>query len=216
VIPYPDLSNNNWSTHQDVIDFLTAMKSSGIHGAVHKVSQGSSFVDEFWPTFRSWSEENDSSWLGFHYVDTSDPDAQAENFLANNGGPFAMLDFEAGGGDINNFWNVVNAFNAAGVSVSLGYLPNWYWGDIHEPDLSDLPANQISLVSSNYGWLPTGSPVDIYSALGGDNGPGWRPYGGAAPTVWQFTDRASIGGHLVDCNVYRGSSLDALFTGNVF
>lgn len=213
---WPDVSNNNWSSTEDLLNFLAAAKAEGMAGVVHKVSEGPFFADPYWQTCRTWCENNDFSWLGYHYVDTSPPEAQAHNFVANNGGQWAMLDAERGSGGIENFWNVVNAFNAAGVSVSLAYDPAWYLGDIGYPDISDLTANQISLVSSNYGWLPTGAPADIYNALGGDNGPGWRPYDGATPAVWQFTDRASVGGLTVDCNAYKGSSLDALFTGNVF
>ena len=220
---YADISNQNWGgpnfTKQGadaLIAFLVAAKAAGLAGAVHKVTQGSDFTDPYWPIFRDWCEHNDFSWLGYAYIDTSDPDAQAELFASHNGGSWAMLDHEIGGGDINNMWNVANAFNANGISVSQLYLPNWYRGRIGLPDLSDLPANQISLVSSNYSWQPSGSPADIYNALGGDNGPGWQPYGGCAPTVWQFSQQASIGGRVVDCNAYKGSSPDALFTGNVF
>lgn len=220
---YIDISNVQWGlpfTRDGavaLVQFLRAAKAEGMSGAVHKVSQGANFADPYyWPTFRSWCESNDFSWLGYHFADTSDPAAQARNFVANDGGPYAMLDFENGAGDIDNFWNVVNAFNDVGVNVSQSYLPEWYDDDIGDPDLSSLTANQISLVSSNYAWEPTGSPADIYNALGGDNGPGWQPYGGATPSVWQFSQMASVGGITVDCNAYRGTSLDALFTGNVF
>lgn len=219
---YTDIANVQWGLpfSQDgansLIAFLNAAKAAGLSGAVHKCTQGSDFADDFWPTFRDWCEHNDFSWLGYLFADTSDPDAQARNFVTNNGGKWAMVDFEAGAGGIDNFWNIVNALNNVGVGVPLDYLPRWYDEEIGSPNLAMLAANQISLISSNYGWLPTGAPIDIYNALGGDTGPGWQPYAGAQPAVWQFTDRASIGGITVDCNAYRGSNLDALFTGNVF
>lgn len=214
---YPDVSNVQWSSNDQLTAFLTSAKASGMAGVMHKVTQGSGFQDAFWPVFRQWCETNDTSWLGYHYCDTSDPDAQARNFVNNNGGSFAMLDFEAGAGNISNFWNVVNAFNTAGVNVTMAYIPNWYWGQIGSPNLAYLTANQISLVSSNYPAGP-GSPDEIYSAAGAATGPGWVAYGGARPAVWQFTDKASIGGITVDCNVYLGPgpNLDALFTGNIF
>ena len=214
---YPDVSNLQWDSDQDVINFLSQLHAEGFAGVVHKVSQGSSYADPYWQTCRSWCEQNDLSWLGYCYVTTDDPDAQAEQFNANNGGPFAMLDFEYGAGDIDHFWDVVNAFNNAGVSVSMAYFPKSWWGRIGDPDLSYLAANQISLISANYpGGYGTAS--ELYANVGGDGGPGWSPYGGATPTVWQFTDCASIAGLQVDCNAYNGPgpNLDALFTGNVF
>lgn len=216
---YPDVSNNNWNSGQQLTDFLAQLHPEGFAGVCHKVSEGNYYGDPYWETCRAWCENNDLSWLGYHYVTTNDPSAQAGMWLANNGGPFAMLDFEANSGDINNFWRVVEAFNNINVDVSMAYIPRWYWQEIGSPDLSPLAANQISLVSSSY---PAGNGYasSIYNDAGGDGGNGWAPYGGAAPTVWQFTDRANIAGINVDCNAYNGPSadlnLDALFTGNVF
>jgi hypothetical protein len=218
---YPDVSNLQWGGPNyngaaALTAFLERLKPE-FAGVVGKVSQGSGFADPDWQTLRSWCEGNDLSWLGYHYVDTSDADAQARCFVNNNGGPFAMLDVEDGSGDIDQFWAVVNAFNNAGVSITLAYLPAWYWEDIGEPDLSPLAQNQIALVSSNYAGGPAPASV-IYADSGGDSGPGWNPYGDAFPTCWQFSDMAEVAGITVDCNAYRGAgpNLDALFTGAIF
>jgi hypothetical protein len=223
---YPDASNVQWSPNatfssqgQDaLLNFLTAAKGEGMAGVVHKVSQGSDFTDVYWQACRHWCENNDMSWLGYHYVDMTNPIDQARNFVNNNGGQWAMLDFEQGSGNISQFWNVVNAFNNAGVSVSMTYVPRWYWEQIGQPDLSYLTGNQITLVSSNYPTAPFATAGDIYNGAGGATGPGWLPYGGCTPGVWQFTDQATIGGIRVDCNVYLGPgpNLNALFTGNIF
>jgi hypothetical protein len=212
---YPDTSNNNWSSEGELTGFLSQLHAQGFAGVVHKVSQGSDYQDPYWRACRAWCEANDLSWLGYHYVDTSDPAAQANNFNADFGGGNVMLDFEEGSGDINNFWAVVNAFNNVGVNVSLAYIPRWYWGQIGSPDLSALPANQIQLVSSNYGPNPAGTAQEIYSRLGADGGPGWLPYGNCVPAAWQFTNKASIAGITVDCNVHHTpeTDLDGFFTG---
>lgn len=221
---YTDVSNVNWTNTaawtadglQNLYIFLNGVKAAGLAGVVHKVSQGNWFRDPYWQPCRQWCEENDTSWLGYCYVEDGDPDGQASTFVANNGGPNAMLDFEAGSGDMSNFWNVVNSFNNAGVNVSLAYIPRWYlnspaggWGS-----LAQLVPNQIQLVSSAYPG-GGGSPWGIYRdpVVGGDNGEGWDPYNGGAPKVWQFTDRATVGGFIVDCNAYKGDNLDALFVG---
>jgi hypothetical protein len=210
---YPDVSNNNWGSPRDAIDFLSQLKPEGFAGVVHKVSEGDYFADPYWPTVRQWAEQNDLPWLGYHYVTTDNPSAQAETWNGNNGGPFAMFDFEANSGDLGNFWAVVNAFNAAGINVTLGYIPQWYLDEVGG-DLSPLAPNGISLVSSAYPG-GTGYASDIYAKSGGDSGEGWAPFGGATPSAWQFTDSANVGGLTVDCNAYRGTDLNQLFTGAV-
>ena len=211
---YPDVSNNNWLSVQDSLDFLSQLKPEGFSGVVHKVSEGAYYQDPFWQPVRGWCEQNDLPWLGYHYLTTDDPAAQAATWNANNGGPFAMFDVEANSGDIGNFWAVVNAFNAAGVNVTLGYIPQWYWNEIGSPDLSTLAPNGINLVSSAYPG-GTGFASSIYDTAGGDCGEGWDAYGGGTPRAWQFTDSASINGLTVDCNAFQGTDLNQLFTGAI-
>jgi len=208
---YPDVSNNNWRSVADLTGFLAQLHKLGFSGVVHKVSEGDYFVDQYWQACRSWCESNDLSWLGYHYVTTDDADSQVDTFIANRGGPNVMLDFEDHSGDIDNLWDVVAAFNDARVNVCQVYLPEWYWQDIGEPDLSDFEANDLQLVSSNY---PAGSGYawSVYAAAGGDSGPGWHGYGGATPAAWQFSDSVNVAGIMVDCNAYKGSNLDGFFT----
>jgi hypothetical protein len=212
---YPDTSNNQWSSVDQLTNFLSQLHAEGFAGICHKVSQGATFQDIYWKPCRAWCEANDLSWLGFHYCTTDDPASQANNFVANYGGGNVMLDFEQDSGDINNFWAIVQAFNNANVNVSLAYLPRWYWQQIGSPDLSPLPANGIRLISSDYESNPTGTAQEIYNQQGGDNGPGWASYGGCTPAAWQFTDHASIAGITVDCNVHHTpeTDLDGFFTG---
>ena len=70
------------------------------------------------------------------------------------------------------------------------YLPQWYWQQIGSPDLRPFGASGVHLVSSNY---------TSYS----DNGPGWAPYGGVTPLVWQYTDAHAINGFKVDHNAVK-------------
>ncbi|PQM45204.1 hypothetical protein C1Y40_04630 [Mycobacterium talmoniae] len=207
---YPDVSNNNWGSTQAAIGFLEQLVPQGFSAVCHKVSQGSGYRDPYWPAVRDWCAANDLLCIGYHYVDTSNPASQAQCWNANGGGKFAMLDVEDGSGDINNYWAVVNAFNAAGIQIVLSYLPHWYWQNIGSPDLTGVPG----LVSSAY---PGGNGYasSLYVNGGGDDGSGWNGYGGATPVAWQFTDRANIAGINVDCNAFKGTAaeLAALFTG---
>jgi len=204
---YPDCSNNNWSSTQDAIDFLEQLVPEGFSAISHKVSEGNYYEDPYWPTVQQWCQHNSFPVIGYHYVTSDNPASQAQTWLGNNGGALAMLDWEANGGDLANLTAVIDAFNAAGISVQLGYYPQWYWSGQGGGDLSGL-AN--ALVSSAY---PGGSGYasTVYANSGGDSGAGWAPYGGATPAAWQFTDRALIAGHTVDCNAYRGTDITVLF-----
>ena len=52
----------------------------------------------------------------------------------------------------------------------------------------------------------TGTAAQVYSASGGDGSHNWTyPLGNRKPDLWQFTDRATIAGHTVDCNAFRGT-----------
>jgi len=204
---YPDCSNNNWSSPQDAINFLEQLVPEGFSGICHKVSEGSYYEDPYWLTVQQWCQLSNLPLIGYHYVTADDPAAQAQTWHGNNGGAVAMLDWETNGGNISNLTAVVDAFNASGVTVQLGYYPNWYWGQQDGGDLSDL-ANV--LVSSSY---PDGSGFasTIYDNAGRDAGTGWLPYGNATPGVWQFTDRANVASITVDCNAYLGGDIAVLF-----
>ncbi|TDH56706.1 hypothetical protein E2F47_06135 [Mycobacterium eburneum] len=209
----PDLSNNNWNSTSEIAGWLDdCFEREGYSWMEHKVSQGSGYRDPFWPTVRDWCAANDVPCIGYHYVDTSNPATQAECFKANGGGSSVMLDFEDGSGDITNFWAVVNAFNAAGITVRLSYLPHWYWQNIGSPDLAGVPG----LVSSSYYETGTYGSIE-YADAGGDAGPGWASYGGATPVIWQFSDGAVIDGKSVDANAFKGqlADLQALLGGTV-
>ena len=208
---YPDLSNNNWRSGQDLISFLAEMPKEGFAGVCHKVSEGNYYLDAYWPICLNWCRQNNMPVIGYHYVTESDPNGQAQAYLNNGGTTNVMLDYEANSGGIENFWSVVDAFNRVGLNVQILYLPQWYWsGTMGSPDLSPLNGNGISLVSSNYP-AGTGFASSIYEDAGGDSGPGWAGYGGVYPAAWQFTDKATVCGIPVDCNAYRGDDINVLF-----
>lgn len=204
---YPDCSNNNWSSTQDAVEFLEQLVPEGFSGMSHKVSEGNYYEDPYWPTVQQWCQRNNLPLIGYHYVTTDDPASQAQTWQGNYGGTLAMMDWEDNSGDVSNLTAVVDAFNAAGVIVQLGYYPQWYWSQQGGGDLSGL-AN--ALVSSAY---PdgSGSASTIYADSGGDSGDGWVPYGGITPAAWQFTDSADIAGFTVDCNAYLGTNITTLF-----
>jgi lysozyme len=199
----PDVSNNNFSSTAAAVNFVSRLPGEGFSFIEQKVSEGSTYKDPYWAPIRDWCTANDFPCIGYHYVKTDDPNAQAANWLANDGGKYAMLDFENNSGDINNFWNVVNAFNAAGVEIALSYIPHWYWQNIGSPDLTTVPG----LVASNY-VNGSGYASTLYP---GDDSGNWFAYGGATPQILQYTDQATVAGLSVDCNAFKGS-VDGLRT----
>jgi hypothetical protein len=223
---YPDVSNNNWGNEnltaagqQNLYNFLAQLAAQGFAGVCHKMSQGgggNAYIDPYGALCQTWCAQNNFPFIGYHWVSTDDPASQAAAWLAAGGGVNVMFDVEAGppsSGDINNFWAVANAFNAAGVNVQLAYLPQWYWGQIGSPDLSALASAGILLVSSGY---PTGASDFAFNLYyndgGGDNGEGWVSYGGATPAAWQFTSNAAVSGFTgVDVNAYQGADIGTLF-----
>jgi GH25 family lysozyme M1 (1,4-beta-N-acetylmuramidase) len=95
------------------------------------------------------------------------------------------------------------------------YLPKWLWRDFYgSPDLAQLGG---PLVASDFGDNSTGSPSALYTAQHGDDGRGWRAYGGVTPAVWQYGSRCDVPGasDRTDINAFRGSldELAALLTG---
>jgi hypothetical protein len=218
---YPDCSNNNWGStqltaqgRQNLLSFLSQLRDEGFAGVSHKMSQGSDFIDPYGALCQTWCDQNSFPFLGYHYVDTSDPDAQAQNWRAAAGRDNAMFDHEDGSGDMDNFWAVTNAFNDVGVNVQLAYIPQWYLnGAGGGGDLSSLADDGILLVSSAYPLAYTADYAStLYDSCGGDAGKGWAPYNGATPSAWQFTSSAIIAGfNGVDCNAYLGADLNVLF-----
>jgi lysozyme len=210
----PDISNNNFGGEDNpdlaaAAAFVSALPGEGFSWVEAKSSMGSDFIDPTWATIYQTASAIGLLVVAYHYVDTSDPAAQAQTCAAALDGADVpvMFDFEDDSGDFDNFQAVLSAFQAAGLNVALSYIPEWYWEDIDSPDISGVPG----LVSSAY---PGGSGAasTIYTEDGGDDGEGWDGYGGATPVIWQFTDQALIAGLDVDCNAFIGelSDLQAL------
>lgn len=198
------------SAFQAGID-VRRLAAEGFSWIEAKVSEGDYYTDHTWPTVRDAATQAGIPIIGYHYANAScAPAAQVQTWLGNGGPNVCMLDFEDHSGTISDYWTLVNAFNAAGVTVALSYIPQWYWEQIGSPDLSQVPG----LIASNY-LGGTGFASDLYAAAGGDSGHGWAPYGGASPVMWQFTDRASVAGMSVDADAFKGSQSDlvALLTG---
>ncbi|UEM46538.1 lysin A [Mycobacterium phage JuicyJay] len=186
------------SNHQGEMD-LNRVKAEGFDFIWCKVSEGANYRDPFWPGNRDKARAAGLILAGYHYVRTGDPAAQAKTFVEHLGDKSipAMLDFEDGSGNIEQFWAVKAEIEKLGVQVRLSYIPDWYWERIGKPDLSKVPG----LIASEY-VSGTGYASVLYP---GNSSNFWKAYGGRTPDVLQFTDRALVAGKSVDANAFRGT-----------
>lgn len=96
------------------------------------------------------------------------------------------------------------------------YLARWVWnGWLGAPNLAELGG---PLVNAAYPKAEAMAPPGpLYSAVGGDDGGGWAPYGGVVPDGWQFSAKGVVSGasHWTDVNAWRTdeTGLAALLTG---
>jgi hypothetical protein len=190
---------------------LRQIAREGFEFAFCKVSQGDGYRSPDWPRQRDEARAAGLVLAGYHYVDESDPEAQAANCRAHLGDlsiPVA-LDHEKGGGSIGNFRQVLDAFRAAGIRVPLSYIPRWYWAEIGSPSISDLPP----LWSSRYPSTRKARAADLYRTVEQAGGPlskYWQGYGGGTVAVLQFASTALVAGHAIDANAFYGTRDDLL------
>jgi lysozyme len=191
---------------------LAEVKAESFDFIIAKATQGSGYVDPAWTSFRDGAVANDLILVAYHYVTLDAATAQAENLVGALGDTSipVMLDFEAGSGDLANFWAVTDAITAAGAHVALSYIPRWYWQQIGSPDLTGVPG----LVASDY----VGGSGYASALYPGDDSDFWAGYGGVEPVILQFTDAAEVAGQTVDADAYIGTAEELqqlLTTGDV-
>jgi hypothetical protein len=88
---------------------------------------------------------------------------------------------------VQDIYAFADQYHAAGGRVTLAYFPHWEEQAVGSPSLTGLTSRGIGLVSSNY---------TTYS----DSGPGWAPYGGVTPIIWQYTSTP------LDTNAFKGTT----------
>jgi hypothetical protein len=165
---------------------------------VAKATEGTTYYDpEYW-NFRGQAEAEKSIFMAYHFLWSGTP-AEAATAHHRVGSTPLMIDAENMNvkTTVSMILSFVNNYRKLGGVVHMVYLPRWYWqGHLGSPDLRPLAKAGLSLVSSNY---------TTYS----DNGPGWAPYGGVTPAVWQYSDNFHYGAGStatgVDFNAFKGT-----------
>lgn len=190
-IAYPDVSNHDGAIPLEAATVACFAKSS----------EGTGYQDAYYLHFKAEAKRVGAMFGAYHFLTQGDGAAQAR-FAYSIVGPGVpmMIDFEpefdANGQPVSepSLADAIafrDTYRSLGGLVRLVYLPHWYWaGHLGAPSLA--PLADLGLVASDY---------TTYS----DSGPGWAPYGGLTPAVWQWTDRQPYSGRLLDFNAFRGT-----------
>lgn len=185
-IAFPDLSN--WEPNLHIQPATVAV--------VAKATEGNYYRDASYGRFKSEAAAVGAIFSGYHFLKAEiDAAAQADYYHAFAGSTPCMIDVETEGSSkpgVDQVLAFAARLKAAGGRAWGVYFPKWYWEQVGG-DLSRLTAAGLVLVSSSY---------TAYS----DTGPGWAPYGGATPEIWQWTDAQPYGGGSCDFNAFRGTT----------
>lgn len=200
-----DVSNNNFGGPTNpnlsiIPGFVAEVVKESFSWIEAKVSEGSTFTDPTFSTIYEACIANDIICVGYHFVSTDDPAAQAQNFKNSLNGVSVpvMLDWEQG--TWAQYEAVWQAFVNIGLTPEWEYIPEWYWQENGSPNL----AMGTKLVASD--WVNgTGFASAIYPGAGWA---GWNAYGGQTPVILQFTNQAQVAGMTLDADAFLGSLSD--------
>lgn len=185
-------------SYPDIASYESGISLVGMPAVVVKATEGYGYVNPDYARVAADATRRGIPWAAYHFLRRGGAVSQANWFHVHAGDVPMMLDVETAGdgtkATIDDVLAFVAELRAWGGRPRLVYLPRWYWAGLGKPDLTPLAAAGLALVSSNY-------PPAGYT----DTGPGWEPYGGVTPTVWQYTDAHSLNGFTVDMNAYRGT-----------
>lgn len=189
---------------QGMVDWKQ-VKSSGVQFVIIKSSQGIRSRDEYFTQNYTRAKAYGLLTAAYHYVSNDDAKQQAlwiKNCLSDAWDTIAvMLDWEDDNCSFANYRNVVRECDALGVRVIMQYIPQWFWSEMRRPDLY---LTEKWLMASRYPSQVASSPNVLYQNVNDNH---WLSYGGLAPIILQFSDRAYVPGIKGPCdiNAYRGT-----------
>jgi len=181
--------------YPDVSSAQAGMSLAGAPAVCVKITEGTGYVNPAYPAFKTQADAQGTLLFAYHFLYQGSVADQASWCRKHAGDVPVMVDCEPLAGSfprLPDLTGFTDAYRKLGGIVHLAYVPRWYWAEIGSPDLTPLARWRMALVSSDY------TP---YS----DAGPGWEPYGGLTPAIWQYTAAAPVSGRLVDRNAYRGT-----------
>jgi len=181
----------------DISGYQAGISLAGAPIAAIKATEGTGYVSSDYQPALGRARAAGCFPVAYHFLHGGNAAGQAAFCHGRVGATPLMLDAEPTGSsrpslaDVQHF---IDAYRSGGGVCNLVYLPRWYWSQIGSPSLTPLIQRRMALWSSAYTTYTDGS-----------NGAGWLPYGGMPPKVWQWTDRHSFHGQLIDFNAFRGT-----------
>jgi hypothetical protein len=164
---------------------------TGTPAIVAKATEGTYYIDADYGYYKTTAQHMGVPFSGYHFLKSDiDPAAQALYYWNFAGNTPCMLDVETEGASKPTVDQVVafmTALKNHGGRVWGVYFPQWYWGQVGG-DLGRVTASGAVLVASDY------------RAYSDSAWPG--PYGGATPTVWQYTSTP------IDMNAFKGTAAE--------
>lgn len=223
--------------YPDISGFQAGVSLRGTVAVCCKATEGTGYVNPDYARARGNAAANGAWFFAYHFLHAGQAAAQAAHAHATVGRTPLMLDVEPTTGSNPSLADAVafvDAYRKLGGVIGLVYLPRWYWSGglrllrqaasqgiigrrselanprpediiaMGSPSLAPLASRGMHLVSSSY---------TAYS----DTGPGWQPYGGLTPAVWQYTSSFAFNGYRVDFNAFKGTvdQLQAAAAGTV-
>jgi len=173
-----DLSHYNQN-----LDFQQ-IAASGILGAIHKATQGTSYTD---PTYQEHRQEALAAgllWGAYHFGISGDGVAQADYFLSVVGKPapgvplLMILDFETNTQGTSMSIVEAHAF-ITHIQAETGVVPGLYSGQYVKQLLG---GNTDPVLAQCWFWLSQYGPTPVVP-------PTWKTW-----TLWQYTDGAAGNG----------------------
>jgi peptidoglycan hydrolase-like protein with peptidoglycan-binding domain/GH25 family lysozyme M1 (1,4-beta-N-acetylmuramidase) len=193
--------------YPDVSSYQTGISFTGCVIAVAKATEGTGYTNPDYASAKVRAANADAFFCAYHFLHAGNGAGQASHAFSVVGSDVPlMIDFEpeynangaiASAPQVADAVDFINEYRSLGGKTYLLYLPHWYWqGNLGQPSLTSVINLGMLLVSSDY---------TTYS----DTGPGWAPYGGMTPVIWQYTSGATLNGvSRVDMNAYKGTLAD--------
>lgn len=189
----------------DISSFSSGVSLHGCPVVIVKATEGTGYVNPDYSNARFRAKQAGTYLAAYHFLQQGNGSGQAahcHSVVGNNIPLMLDVEQEALGTTVSNptvsdAANFIKTYRSLGGICYLLYLPRWYWsGVLGSPSLQPLIDLGMLVVSSAY---------TSYT----DNGPGWQPYGGMVPLVWQYTSSASLNGRSpVDFNAFKGTAME--------
>ncbi len=190
--------------YPDVSDYQAGISFAGCVIAMVKATENNDYINPDYAPAKVRAADAGAYFCAYHFLHGGNGAGQASYAYGVVGGDVPlMIDCEptynasgtiASAPQVSDVVDFVNEYRALGGKTYLLYLPHWYWsGDLGQASLAPVIDLGMLLVSSDY---------TTYS----DTGPGWDPYGGMTPVIWQYTSSATLDGvSNVDMNAYQNT-----------